>query len=64
MPPPNRKQKMSLCHIWLGVARSKKRGLEGLRFGRFGVVVMSSSLCSVWRTVSGLASIRNQRRNT
>lgn len=55
---------MSLCHIWLGVARSKNRGLPGLRLGRRTTGSMSSSLCKARRTVSGLACMKNQRLST
>lgn len=53
--PPSLKGKMSLCHIWLGVARSKKRGFDGLPGVFFFAGVMSFSRCSVRRTVSALA---------
>ncbi len=53
---------MSLCHIWLGVARSKKRGLDGLLGVRFLRGGISFSRCSVLRTVSGLAGRWNSRR--
>ena len=44
--PPRRKVKMSLCHIWFGVERSKKRG-RTMFFSLFFLVGVSfSSLCS------------------
>ena len=52
---------MSVCHIWLGVARSKKRGRTKLRRA-LRLSVMRSASWSVFLTVSGLASRKNQRR--
>jgi hypothetical protein len=52
---------MSVCHIWFGVARSKYRGLTKLRRA-FARSFMRSASCSVFLTVSGLASRKNQRR--
>ena len=47
---------MSDCHIWFGAARSKNRGFGGFFFIRRGLVLGNSwCLCSVFRTVSGLA---------
>lgn len=51
---------MSVCHIWLGVARSKKRGRTTLRRGLGGLSIISS-LCSVRRTVSELALRKKTR---
>jgi hypothetical protein len=48
------KGKISLCHIWLGVARSKKRGFDGLDGVFFFRGLMSFARCRVFRTVSGL----------
>ena len=55
---------MSVCHIWLGVARSKKRGRVILRCLRGGRSVINSASCSRCRTVSGLAGKKKHRRNT
>jgi hypothetical protein len=52
---------MSVCHIWFGVARSKYRGLTKLRRA-FARSFMRSASWSVFLTVSGLASRKNQRR--
>ncbi|MEI7881597.1 MAG: hypothetical protein WCI95_12050 [bacterium] len=52
---------MSLCHIWFGVLRSKKRGLEGLRGGLFFTTGISAFACSVRLTVSALAGTKNIR---
>ena len=56
------KGKISLCHIWLGVLRSKKRGFDGLDGVFFFLGVISFSRCRVLRTVSGLADKWNIRR--
>ena len=62
--PPSRNVKMSLCHIWLGVARSKKRGfLAGLRLGLRRGFCSSASRCNVRRTVSALTGKNKTRRN-
>jgi hypothetical protein len=55
--------KISLCHIWLGVERSKNRGWGGLRRGFFRLFGISPSRCSVRRTVSGLAGRNSTRLN-
>ncbi len=52
---------MSLCHIWLGVLRSKKRGFEGLRGDLRLAVGISRCACSVRLTVSALVG-RNKAR--
>ena len=53
---------MSLCHIWLGVERSKRRG-GGLGFLRAGFCrVANPAACKCWRTVSGLALRQKKRR--
>ncbi len=54
---------MSLCHIWFGVERSKKRGFEGLRFGLAFTVGINCCACNVRRTVSALAGTKNSRRS-
>jgi hypothetical protein len=54
--------KMSLCHIWFGVLRSKSRGLAGFFFGLGFLDVISSVRCRVLRTVSGLAGRWKIRR--
>src|SRR5208337_1133366 len=60
--PPRRKVKISVCHIWLGVERSKKRGWGGLRWGlRLGFLSNCCS-CNVRRTVSRLTGRNNTRR--
>jgi hypothetical protein len=52
---------MSLCHIWFGVARSKKRGFVMFRrVFPFGGSI-NDSAASVLRTVDGLAGNKNQR---
>ena len=62
--PPNRNVKISLCHIWFGVARSKNRGLPGFRCRfPFGGSI-SDSAARVLRTVDGLAGSKNQRFST
>ena len=53
---------MSLCHIWLGVARSKNRGRVRLRRRGEGPGGISPSRCNRARTVSALAGNRNIRR--
>ena len=53
---------MSVCHSWLGRARSKNRGLAGFFFGRRRLFSTRFSACSAWRTVSGLACMKNIRR--
>jgi len=62
--PPSRKVKMSDCHIWLGVARSKNRGLGGFFGGFFFDFGSSRFCCNVRRTVSWLPGRNNIRRNT
>ena len=53
---------MSLCHIWFGVERSNRRG-GAFGFRRtFGRNLVSPVACRCWRTVSGLAFRKNQRR--
>ena len=53
---------MSLCHIWLGVARSKNRGRVTFRRCLAGVGgSISFAVCSVCRTVSLLTPRQNQR---
>ena len=59
--PVSRNGKMSLCHIWFGVLRSKNRGFDGLRFGFFFTSGIRFAACSVRRTVSGLAGRKNIR---
>ncbi|MEI6516458.1 MAG: hypothetical protein WCO77_10795, partial [bacterium] len=54
---------MSLCHIWFGVLRSKKRGFEGLRFGFFFTTGINCLACSVRRTVVVLVGRKNIRRS-
>jgi hypothetical protein len=54
---------MSLCHIWLGVLRSKKRGFDGLDRVFFLRGLMSFSRCRVFRTVSGLVGRWKRRLN-
>jgi hypothetical protein len=55
---------MSLCHSWLGRARSKKRGLAGFfsaLTGRFFTRPREES--ALW-TVAGLVRIRKKRLRT
>jgi len=54
---------MSDCHIWLGVARSKKRGRVRLRFLGRDECGISLARCRCWRTVSGLAGKKKHRRS-
>jgi hypothetical protein len=54
---------MSLCHIWFGVLRSKKRGLDGFLCGLRLTTGINCFLCSVRLTVSALAGTKNIRRN-
>jgi hypothetical protein len=54
---------MSDCHSWFGVARSKNRGLGGLRFGLRRAESSSWFARNVRRTVSGLAGKNKTRRN-
>ena len=54
---------MSDCHIWLGVARSKKRGRVRLRCFFFLVGGMRWASCKRCRTVPGLADKKNHRRS-
>lgn len=54
---------MSVCHIWLGVARSKKRGRTMFRFLGGAVGGINCASCNRWRTVSALAGRKNHRRN-
>lgn len=61
--PPSRKVKMSDCHIWLGVARSKKRGRVMLRRLGVGALFINCASCNRVRTVSGLASKKKSRRS-
>jgi len=58
--PPNRNVKMSLCHIWFGVARSKNRGRVRFLRALGGLSIISASW-SVRRTVSALACRKNRR---
>jgi hypothetical protein len=52
---------MSLCHIWFGVLRSKKRGFAGFRI-TFGFAAgISFCACSVRDTVAALVG-RNKAR--
>jgi len=45
---------MSLCHIWFGVARSKKRGFGSFRVRLFAVGgLISFASCRTVRTFSG-----------
>ena len=53
---------MSLCHIWLGVLRSKKRGFAGLR-RVFFFTGISCLATSVRRTIVVLAGRKNIRRS-
>lgn len=64
--PPRRNVKMSVCHIWFGVARSNLRGRDMFRFGSFFSFTagISSAACSARRTDSGLACRKNIRRST
>jgi hypothetical protein len=55
---------MSLCHIWHGVLRSKKRGFAGLRRTLLGAAGISCFACNVRRTVSALAGTKNSRLST
>lgn len=54
---------MSLCHIWLGVLRSKKRGFAGLRRVFFFTTGIRSLATSVRRTIFVLAGRKNIRRS-
>jgi len=60
--PPSLNVNRSLCHIWLGVARSKKRGRVRLRRA-FGGRSINPASCKRRRTVSGLAGRKNSRRS-
>jgi len=53
---------MSVCHNWLGVERSKKRGLGGLRRGLGRGFLSSCCSCKVRRTVSRLTGKNHIRR--
>jgi hypothetical protein len=53
---------MSLCHIWLGVDRSKRRAGGWGFLCAFGLGVASPAVFRCWRTVSGLALRKNTRR--
>lgn len=55
--------KISDCHIWLGVARSKKRGRVRLRRLGEGGAEASPAWRSRCRTVSALAGRKNNRRS-
>jgi hypothetical protein len=53
---------MSLCHIWFGVERSNRRG-GGFVFLRTGLLPAARSTAfRCWRTVSGLALRKKNRR--
>gem|GEM_PF-860568 len=60
--PPSRKVKISVCHIWLGEERSKKRGRGGLRWGLRRGCLSNCCSCKVRRTVSWLTGRNNMRR--
>jgi len=62
--PPSRKVKMSVCHIWFGVARSKNRGRVRLRRPFARSLFISPASCNRVRTVSGLPGSQNIRRST
>jgi len=62
--PPSRKVKMSVCHIWFGVARSKNRGRVRLRRPFARSLFISPASCNRVRTVSGLPGSQNILRST
>jgi hypothetical protein len=61
--PRTGKYVMSLCHIWLGVDRSKRRGGAFGFLRAFGLGAVSPVSFRCWRTVSGLALRLKNRLN-
>jgi len=59
--PPSLNGKMSLCHSWFGVERSKNRGFEGFFGTRTFTGGTSFASCSARLTAFGLAGSRWNR---